>query len=122
MLATCGEQKVARGMLSITIGSALGQAGDRLDGDDALFARLVRERGTAHGVADGEDPRVGGALPVVDLDQPALAGRDAVVVEVQRRHVGRAAGRDAERVVLAARAADRDGDRGRRSARPIRSR
>ena len=47
-------------------------AGDLLDADHALVARLVRQPGRADNVADGVDAGLAGAQPFVDHDMAAV--------------------------------------------------
>ncbi len=56
-------------------------AGDGLGRDQALRDRLVGQHRLAGGVADGEDPRIGGAALRVHHDEPAPVSLGARVLE-----------------------------------------
>ena len=66
---------------------------DRLDGDDAFVARLVREPGRSGHVADRPDARHIGAAHRIGVDE-ALGGLHAELLEPDILGVGNDADRD----------------------------
>src|SRR5262249_58083721 len=77
-------------------------AGDPLDADDALMARLVGEPGRADDIADGIDPGLVGLQPLIDQDMglldPHLGALEAEILDIADDADGEddALGRDLE--------------------------